>query len=109
MRLTPSNVQAIGTDLAIVWHDGTESYLPLDVVRRSCPCASCNGEPDSQGNIAKPLVTYTSSSSELRAFAYVGGYAIQPTWGDGHRTGIYSFDYLRQLDVTLAADPGKKG
>jgi DUF971 family protein len=28
---------------------------------------------------------------------YVGGYAWQPTWGDGHRTGLYSWNYLRKL------------
>ncbi len=28
----------------------------------------------------------------------VGGYALQPTWADGHATGIYSFDYLRRLN-----------
>ena len=29
--------------------------------------------------------------------ANVGGYAIQPIWGDGHASGIYSFDYLRKV------------
>jgi DUF971 family protein len=28
---------------------------------------------------------------------YVGRYALQFTWSDGHDTGIYAFDYLRQL------------
>ena len=27
----------------------------------------------------------------------VGGYAVQPTWADGHTTGIYPFDYLRRM------------
>ena len=34
---------------------------------------------------------------ELVRFAVVGGYAIQPVWGDGHATGIYSFDYLKRV------------
>ena len=24
-------------------------------------------------------------------------YAIQPVWGDGHATGLFSFEYLRQV------------
>jgi DUF971 family protein len=33
----------------------------------------------------------------------VGGYAIQPTWADGHNSGIYSFQYLRRIDPAGAA------
>jgi len=33
----------------------------------------------------------------------VGGYAFQPTWGDGHNTGLYSYDYLRRIDPARAA------
>ncbi len=29
----------------------------------------------------------------------VGEYAIQITWKDGHNTGIYSWDYLNQLEM----------
>jgi DUF971 family protein len=28
----------------------------------------------------------------------VGGYALQPTWDDGHNTGLYAFPYLRKLN-----------
>jgi DUF971 family protein len=31
------------------------------------------------------------------AIEYVGRYALQFNWSDGHSTGIYSYDYLRQL------------
>jgi DUF971 family protein len=30
----------------------------------------------------------------------VGGYAIQPTWEDGHGTGIYSWEYLEKICST---------
>ena len=41
----------IGEEIAISWNDGTESYLPLELLRRACPCASCGGEPDVLGNM----------------------------------------------------------
>jgi DUF971 family protein len=34
---------------------------------------------------------------DLKSIAPVGSYAIQLSWGDGHATGLYSWDYLRQL------------
>jgi DUF971 family protein len=97
MRLTPSNIQVIGNELAIVWSDGQESYIRLETLRRNCPCAGCGGEPDVLGYVAKPNVTYTDSSFHLRSHHMVGGYAWQPTWADGHGTGLYSYDYLRRL------------
>ena len=96
-RIAPANIAVIGNELAIAWTDGKESYLPLDTLRRACPCASCCGEPDALGNLDRPEVSYRPSSFELRGWQLIGGYAFQPTWGDGHGTGLYSFKYLRKL------------
>lgn len=96
-RLQPENIQAIGGELAIAWSDGVESYLPLEPLRRACPCAGCGGEPDVLGQVIRPEVSYTSRSFELAGWQLIGGYALQPRWGDGHNTGLYSFAYLRRL------------
>ena len=100
VRLEPANVQKIGNDLAILWNDQTESYFDLAFLRRACPCAACGGEPDVLGNIFKPDVNYGEKSFVLSGFNVVGGYALQPRWGDGHETGLYSFTYLRRLAQT---------
>ena len=97
MRLSPVNIQIVGSELAVAWNDGTETFLPLETLRRSCPCAQCGGEPDVLGNVEQPHVTYTLSSFRLRSFEVVGGYALQPVWEDGHRSGLYSFQYLQKL------------
>ena len=97
MRLEPKNIQQIGDELAIQWNDGTESFFVLETLRKACPCAACGGEPDVLGNIERPHVSYGPRSFELDAFQIVGGYAIQPRWGDGHDTGLYTFQYLRRL------------
>ncbi len=96
-RLLPTSIQHIGDELAISWNDGGETFLRLADLRRACPCAVCGGEPDVLGNIDRPEVTYTPASFELRGYQLVGGYALQPTWGDGHGTGLYSFAFLRRL------------
>ncbi len=103
MRLDLSNVQLIGHELAMQWNDGAESYLALERLRRACPCATCGGEPDVLGNISRPDVSYTPSSFELVGWQMIGGYALQPRWGDGHGTGLYSFQYLRRLSAASSS------
>ena len=97
MRLEPTNIQQVGSELAISWNDGAESYLDVEMLRRACPCAACGGEPDVLGNISRPNVSYNEMSFQLKGFDLVGGYAVQPRWADGHISGIYSFTYLRRL------------
>ena len=97
MRLEPTNIEQIGTELAIQWNDGSETFLPLRFLRSACPCAACGGEPDVLGQVLRPHVSLTDNSFELLGFDLVGGYAVQPRWADGHSTGIYSFTYLRRL------------
>ena len=96
--MRPQNIEAIGSDLAIKWEDGTESFIPLRKLREHCPCAGCKGETDVMGNVYRaPTQTLSPASFELRQFQFVGGYAIQPVWGDGHGTGLFTFEYLRRL------------
>jgi DUF971 family protein len=102
-RLTPTNIQPIGSELAIAWSDGTESYVPLEALRRGCPCAACGGEPDVLGRVIRPEVTYTPQSFVLKGFSVVGGYALQPAWADGHGSGLYTFPYLQRLASEAAS------
>jgi DUF971 family protein len=96
--MKPLDIQTIGHELAIKWDDGGESFIALENLRRSCPCAGCKGETDIMGNLYKnPDRPLTAKSFELVKISSVGGYAIQPVWADGHNTGIYSFEYLRRV------------
>jgi DUF971 family protein len=95
--LQPLIIQRIGGELAISWSDGVETFLPIERLRRACPCAQCGGEPDVLGRVLRPQNEYVPASFELAGYEFVGGYGLQPRWGDGHGAGIYSFDYLRRL------------
>lgn len=100
--MRPIDLQQIGSELAVKWDDGGESFIPLETLRRACPCAGCAGEQDVMGNVHKgPEQKLVSSSFQLVRIANVGGYAVQPVWGDGHASGIFSFDYLRRLAESL--------
>jgi DUF971 family protein len=96
--MQPLDIQAIGGELAVKWDDGGESFIPLEKLRRHCPCAGCQGETDILGNLYKnPPQPFTPKAFELVRLLRVGGYAIQPVWADGHATGIFSFEYLRRV------------
>ena len=96
--MRPSDIQQIGEELAIKWEDGSESFVRLEKLRRHCPCAGCKGEVDIMGNLYKnPDRPLLAAAFQLRRIANVGSYAVQPIWGDGHASGIYSFDYLRKV------------
>ena len=96
--MRPIDLQQIGTELAIRWDDQTESFVALEKLRRACPCAECKGETDVMGNLyIGPPKAFHANSFELKGIGFVGGYAIQPQWADGHATGLYSFEMLKRL------------
>lgn len=97
MTLILDNATVIGDELALSFRDGLEAYLKLPLLRRACPCAACQGEPDAMGRVLRPQVSHGPRAFELQKFELIGGYAIQLFWADGHSTGIYSFQYLQKL------------
>jgi DUF971 family protein len=92
-----ANVCVIGDELALALGDGREMYFPLPMLRRACPCAACQGEPDAMGRVHRPVVEHGVGAFALKRFELVGGYGIQLFWSDGHGSGIYSLAYLEKL------------
>jgi len=95
--MRPLDIQQIGEELAIKWEDGSETFIPLERLRRCCPCAGCKGEVDVMGNLYKsPERPLPPAAFRLVRVDKVGGYGVQPVWADGHATGIYPFEYLKR-------------
>jgi DUF971 family protein len=85
--------------LLITWQNNTESKINLEYLRRECPCASCKGETVLLKTYRPPKIAFDNPEMfKIKNITTVGGYAIQITWKDGHNTGIYTWDYLLQLD-----------
>lgn len=102
-RETPKSIEPTedGSRLRIAWEDGaTTEHTPWDL-RIACPCAACVDELTGE-----PLLDPAGIDPGVYPMAihYVGRYALQFMWSDGHQTGIYPFAYLRQL-----AGPGSSG
>ena len=84
-------------ELTVTWDDGHVSTYTLECLRDICPCAGCKGETVLLREYQAPQADRTSPGRyELKGDEQVGAYAAQLIWGDGHETGIYSWEYLRE-------------
>jgi len=92
-----TSLAPFGNELAISWSDGVEQYLPLEALRKACPCAVCCGEPDVMGRGDATSRIYKPGSFELKGYEFIGGYGLKLSWADGHATGIFSYTLLRSL------------
>ncbi|MCH7664691.1 MAG: DUF971 domain-containing protein [Acidobacteria bacterium] len=79
-------------ELRLVWSDGHQAEYPYDYVRGYCPCAGCQGHTPSEIRYKPP-----AAAVEPWRIEPVGNYGISIQWSDGHATGIYRFDFLRQI------------
>ncbi len=95
--IPPSDMQLIGNELAIVWQDGTESYISAQLLRARSPSASVSGEKDIFGTQYGGESGKDYSDVAIESWQPVGAYAFRFHFSDGHNTGIYSYDLLRKL------------
>ncbi len=95
-RYTPTSIAPTpdGTQLRIEWADGGHSELKPFDLRLACPCAGCVDEMTGKPILDPSRVHANVYPEEIH---YVGRYALQFNWSDGHTTGIYPFEYLRQM------------
>ena len=94
-RVVPKKVELRSRqELHIAWSDGKESMLKTFDLRSSCPCAACVDETTGR-KILKP----ESLPADIwpQQISPVGRYALNFQWSDGHSSGIYTFESLRQL------------
>ena len=98
--MSPNQIKILKKDkLRITWEDSTEIILSLKYMRDQCPCAGCKGETILLKTYRPPAPTVvTPEMYQVKNIEVVGDYAIQITWKDGHNTGIYSWDYIKQLE-----------
>lgn len=86
--------------LEIDWQDGEKSVYSISYLRSMCPCAQCKAlraEQQQRKSLLRVLPgNYSQPLSALGA-ELVGNYAIRIDWSDQHATGIYSFEYLKEI------------
>ncbi|HSQ43250.1 MAG TPA: P-loop NTPase [Fibrobacteraceae bacterium] len=85
---TPNGQFALG------WSDGVWQLFTPHHLRLHCPCASCVDEWTGE-----PLLDPASISADVQVLNVytVGRYALGISFTDGHRSGIYTYDQLKQI------------
>ena len=78
--------------MEIAFSDGRSFRLPYEFLRVYSPSAEVRGHGPGQ-----EVLQTGKRAVEIRSIEPVGSYAVQPTFSDGHGTGIYSWDYLYEL------------
>lgn len=102
-ELSLKSLKADREALLTAWSDGATYRILWKTLRERCPCATCRlkrAEPPAPAplfNIIKP-----EEAQPIRATAMVpmGNYAYQIDFSDGHNSGIYTLDYLREVGET---------
>jgi DUF971 family protein len=78
--------------MEIAFDDGRSYRLPYEYLRVHSPSAEVRGHGPGQ-----EVLQVGKREVEIRSLEPVGSYAVQPTFSDGHATGIYSWEYLQHL------------
>ena len=88
---TPQSLTVHGQSrvLEITFSDGAHFRIPFELMRIYSPSAEVQGHGPGQ-----EILQTGKREVELTALEPIGNYAVQPTFSDGHDTGIFSWDYL---------------
>ncbi len=98
--MSPQKLEIENSDtLKITWNDNSVDKIKLVDLRKNCPCAICTSQP--AGSDEMVVRRFTDSQVQVASISQVGQYAINVIWRDGHNTGIYEFDYLKELAEKL--------
>ena len=85
--------------LSLLWQDGHRDDLDVRDLRLACRCALCVEEMSGRKLLDPQTVRADVSPRQITS---IGHYAIQFDWNDGHNSGIYAFNDLRDLGERAA-------
>jgi len=102
--IRPKGIEVSNSEqtLQISWNNDETTIYPLWGLRRNCPCVMCRGghakmddfEPEAFELKDPPRI-------EIKEIRPVGNHAIQIVWSDGHDTGMYRWETLREFQKYL--------
>jgi DUF971 family protein len=106
MTAQPTKLEVVsGERLRISWSDGQARDYSFRELREKCPCATCrekrNAPPPPPTQL--PIVSEAETQPlRITAMKPVGNYAYSIEFSDGHDTGIYTIESLREMGQAIA-------
>jgi DUF971 family protein len=95
--MTPVKIRIENKNLLIKWDDDSENVIKLANLRMNCPCALCVSEREERSDSYIPI--YSDEQIGIKNINIVGKYAVEIAWNDEHKTGIYTFEQLKNIAV----------
>ena len=88
---TPQSLTVHGQSqiLEVGFSDGRTFRIPFELMRIYSPSAEVQGHGPGQ-----EVLQTGKRSVGVQSLEPVGNYAVQPTFSDGHESGIFSWDFL---------------
>lgn len=97
--MLPNSIKVVDKEyLQIEWNDNKINKIKLSSLRLNCPCALCASDRENRGDKYFPI--FRVDELELSNINLIGNYAISISWKDGHNTGIYEFDFLKNISIS---------
>ncbi len=102
MEACPTTLQIIEPDgLLIQWSDGQKRQYGFAELRMNCPCATCREKkvsPAAEPTASLPVLSLQEAQPvRVSSMKPVGNYAYAIDFSDGHDSGIFTFEHLREL------------
>jgi len=99
--IQPTKLELAAPDrLRITWNDGRVREYEVRELRDKCPCATCREKRKAPPPPATLLPIVTEAQTRplrIASMKPVGNYAYSIEFSDGHDTGIYTLESLREM------------
>ncbi len=97
----PTKLEMASPSLLVIdWSDGERRQYTLRELRDRCPCATCREKrqkPAAPPNPFQVLKPEEARPLAIKEMSPVGNYAYSIAFSDGHDTGIFTLEFLREL------------
>ncbi len=105
MNILPTHIERDGANAIVIqWNDGGRSRYEADSLRQRCPCATCRekqaGKQQAEQSQPRGLPVLSLAEAQplrIEGMHPVGNYAYNISFSDGHDSGIFTFEYLREI------------
>ena len=81
-------------EITITWTEDHRSVFSTRELRLGCHCAQCRDEFTGRLLLEPGAIPEDITAKKVEL---VGTYAVRFDWSDGHHTGIYTYEYLREI------------
>jgi len=88
--------------LIIEWSDGERRQYRVRQLRDECPCATCREKRGQPAPLLQVITPAETAPLSISAMPPVGNYAYAIHFSDGHDTGIFTLERLRELGEVVA-------